>query len=50
MNDYKLLKTIFTHFVVEDQEIPVEYIKYKGKSKTYVTYTFTGDEGFHGTY
>ena len=44
MNDYKLIKTIFTHFVVEDQEIPVEYIKYKGKSKTYVTYTFTGDD------
>ena len=44
MNDYKLLKNIFTDFIVDDQEIPVEYIKYKGKNKTYVTYTFTGDD------
>ena len=44
MNDYKLLKRIFTNFTVEDKSIPVEYIKYKGRSKTYVTYTFTEDD------
>ena len=44
MNDYKLLKRIFTNFTVDDEKIPVEYIKYKGKKKTYVTYTFTDDD------
>ncbi len=43
-NDYRLLKTIFTNFVVDGNTIPVEYIKYKGDSKTYVTYTFTDDD------
>lgn len=38
MNDYELLKSIFKDF-----EIPVEYLTYKGKKKTYATYTFTGD-------
>ena len=44
MSDYELLKTIFTNFTVAGEVIPVEYIKYKGNSKTYVTYTFTGDD------
>ena len=44
MNEYKLLKRIFTNFTVDDEKIPVEYIKYKGKKKTYVTYTFTSDD------
>lgn len=44
MNDYKLLKRIFTNFTLDDEKIPVEYIKYKGKKKTYVTYTFTDDD------
>lgn len=44
MNDYRLLKNIFTNFIVDEKEIPVEYIKYKGKSQVYVTYTFTGDD------
>lgn len=39
MNDYELIKNIFKDF-----EVPVEYLTYKGKSKTYVTYTFTGDD------
>ena len=30
MNDYKLLKRIFTNFIVDGNEIPVDYIKYKG--------------------
>ena len=38
MNDYKLIKTIFKDF-----EIPVEYIRYKGKERTYITYTFIDD-------
>ncbi len=44
MNDYRLLKTIFTNFIVDGKTIPVEYLKYKGRSKTYVTYTFTSDD------
>ena len=44
MNEYRLLKTIFENFTVGGIEIPVEFIKYKGNSKTYVTYTFTDDD------
>ncbi len=44
MDDYRLLKTIFNNFVVDGITIPVEYIKYNGGSKTYVTYTFTSDD------
>ena len=44
MTEYQLLKSIFTDFTVEEKKIPVEYIKYKGSSKTYVTYTFTSDD------
>lgn len=44
MNDYNLMKTIFDNFVVEEKKIPVEYLKYKGKERTYVTYTFIDDE------
>ena len=44
MTEYQLLKSIFTDFTVEEETIPVEYIKYKGNSKTYVTYTFTSDD------
>mgnify|MGYP003322907501 CR=1 FL=1 len=44
MNDYELMKSIFTGFSVDGHLIPVEYLKYKGNSKTYVTYTFTGDD------
>lgn len=44
MNDYNLIKSIFKDFCVEDKKIPVEYLKYKGKEKTYITYTFTNDD------
>ena len=44
MSEYRLLKTIFENFTVDGVQIPVEYLKYKGNSKTYVTYTFTGDD------
>ena len=44
MNEYQLLKTIFTNFIVDGNTIPVEFIKYKGSKKTYITYTFTDDD------
>ncbi len=44
MNDYKLIKRIFTNFIVDEKTIPVEYIKYNGDSKTYITYTFIDDD------
>lgn len=37
-NDYKLIKKIFKNF-----EIPVEFIRYTGDEKTYITYSFTDD-------
>ena len=37
-NDYILIKNIFKDF-----EVPVEFIRYSGKEKTYITYTFTDD-------
>lgn len=46
MNDYELLKTIFNNFQVDNKKIPVSYLTYKGKEKTYVTYTFTGDDPY----
>ena len=44
MNDYELMKSIFSNFSVGGVEIPVEYLRYRGNKKTFVTYTFTGDE------
>jgi len=44
MNDYQLLKQILDNLIVEEKEVPVEYIEYTGRNKTYVTYTFTNDE------
>ena len=44
MKEYQLLKEIFTDFKVKEKVIPTAYIKYKGKSKTYITYTFTDDD------
>ena len=37
-NDYMLIKNIFKDF-----EVPVEFIRYTGKEKTYVTYSFIDD-------
>lgn len=31
------------HFNIGDKEIPVAHLKYKGSSKTYVTWTITGE-------
>ena len=44
MNDYELVKKIFDNFIVEGKKIPAEFITYTGKSKTYITYTFTEDD------
>ena len=44
MNEYELMKSMFDNFKVDGKEIPVDYLKYKGKSKTYVTYTFINDD------
>lgn len=43
MNEYELLRNIFKDFKVENKAIPVSYLKYDGKEKTYMTYTFTDD-------
>lgn len=32
------IEKIFNNFVVDDKLIPIEFVKYKGKSKTYITY------------
>lgn len=37
-NDYLLIKSIF-----EDFEVPVEFIRYVGKEKKYITYSFIDD-------
>lgn len=37
-NDYTLIKNIFKDF-----EVPVEFIRYTGKEKTYITYSFIDD-------
>lgn len=37
-NDYLLIKEIF-----QDFEVPVEFIRYTGNEKTYITYSFTDD-------
>ena len=37
------IKSIFTNFKVNNKSIPVEHIKYKGKSKTFVTWTILSE-------
>ena len=32
------IEKLFDNFIVDDISIPIEFIKYKGKSKTYITY------------
>ena len=47
MND--LIQSIFTDFEVDNVSIPVKFLKYKGKSTTYVTYMETDiDNSFSG--
>ena len=37
------LKTIFTDFKVNKKSIPVSHLRYKGKSKTFVTWTIINE-------
>ena len=37
------LTTIFKNFKVNNKSIPVEYLLYKGKSKTFITWTITNE-------
>lgn len=46
-----LIEKIFTDFEVDNKKIPVSFLKYEGKSETYITYqsidndgTLTGDD------
>ena len=40
----KELTTIFKNFKVNNKSIPVEHLRYTGKSKTFVTWTIIGEE------
>lgn len=37
------IKTIFNDFKVKGESIPVEHLRYKGSSKTFVTWTIISD-------
>lgn len=37
------IKSIFKNFKVSNKSVPVEHLKYKGKSKTFVTWTILGE-------
>lgn len=39
----KEIKTIFNNFKVNNKSIPVEHLRYKGKSRTFVTWTILSD-------
>lgn len=50
-----LIETIFTNFTVDDKKIPVSFMRYTGKSTTYITYmyydsnnSFSGDNELLG--
>jgi len=44
-----LIETIFTDFQVNGQNIPVSFLRYTGKSTTYITYQLTDmDNSFSG--
>ncbi len=51
----ELIKTIFTDFTVDGVTIPVKFLRYDGKSTTYITYqqtdmdnSFSGDDNLLG--
>lgn len=51
----ELIETIFTNFQVNGQSIPVSFLRYDGKSTTYITYelmdmdnSFSGDDELLG--
>lgn len=37
------LKSIFNNFKVNEKSVPVEHLRYKGKSKTFVTWTLLSE-------
>lgn len=37
----ELIQSIFTNFIVDDVSIPVKFLRYNGKSTTYITYMET---------
>lgn len=41
----ELIEKIFADFKVEDKKIPVSFIKYDGKEKTYITYQSISNNG-----
>lgn len=41
---HKEIKNIFKNFKVDGKSIPVEHLRYKGKSKTFVTWTLLNEE------
>lgn len=50
-----VIETIFTNFQVNGQDIPVSFLRYTGKSTTYITYqlidmdsSFSGDDSLLG--
>lgn len=50
-----LIETIFTNFTVDNVKIPVSFLRYNGKSTTYITYmyydsnnSFSGDDELLG--
>ena len=43
MSEYEILKNAFDGFTVSGTLIPVGFIKYKGKSRRYITYTVIED-------
>lgn len=51
----ELIETIFANFTVDEEKIPVKYLRYKGKENTYVTYiqtyknqSYSGDDELLG--
>ena len=41
----KLIEEIFADFEVDDKNIPVSFLKYDGKSTTYITYQSISNDG-----
>jgi hypothetical protein len=44
------IKSIFNNFKVNDKSIPVEHLRYTGKSKTFITWTITSERPSLGAY
>ena len=44
-----LIETIFTNFIVDGVKIPVSFLRYTGKSTTYITYMYyDSDNSYSG--